>query len=259
MPALFIILSGIVNFFYLRIQPPENNVEIEMVDKENLIINRRIVKKDNSFKLFKEHLGSMPRNLVLKTLIWSYIYSCIKFVNYTFFFWLPLYLDQSLNMGEMNSDLYSNVYDIGGIVGGFIGGYLMDRFSKKYRLCSLLVLLFSAIVFLGLFMINTDNLYIINALIFTIGLSISGPADMIASVIPVDLTSDNDNYKKYTSFVIGIIDGIASFLSGLGQILVGYVSQEYGWNSVFYILLINLLVSVICISCIIIKNCREIN
>ena len=67
--------------------------------------------------------------------------------------------------------------------------------------------------------------------------------DIIGSLVPIDITSDNEKNKKYVSFVVGIIDGLASLFAGLGQIFVGYISETYGWNYVFYSFIINLLLS----------------
>ena len=256
MPALFIISTGFVNIACLKTRP-ETAVDVEINIDGEIIYEKHTTNKRYNLSLFKDHLLGMPRPLVYQTFIWSYIYGCIKFVNYTFFFWLPLYMEQSMGISSLYSDLYSNVYDIGGIAGGFVGGYLMDKFPKRFRHCSLLVLLLCASIFLRVFMEDVGNFYIINGFIFVIGLTISGPSDMIGSVIPVDLASRNASYKKYTAFVVGIVDGIASFLSGMGQILVGYVSQEYGWDAVFYILIGNLLGSVFFISIMAIKNYRE--
>ena len=48
---------------------------------------------------------------------YSLAYACLKFVNYAFFFWLPLYLTSAYHWPTANADEISIWYDVGGIVG----------------------------------------------------------------------------------------------------------------------------------------------
>jgi sugar phosphate permease len=66
-----------------------------------------------------------------------------------------------------------------------------------------------------------------------------------------------ENYKKYMSFVVGIIDGIASFVAGFGQMIVGYISQNYDWSYVFYLFMGCIMISLIGISCLIVNRYRN--
>ena len=48
---------------------------------------------------------------------YSLSYACLKFVNYSFFFWLPLYLTSAYGWSPATADEISIWYDVGGIVG----------------------------------------------------------------------------------------------------------------------------------------------
>lgn len=48
---------------------------------------------------------------------YSLAYAFLKLVNYSFFFWLPFYLNNALNWAESDADKLSTLYDIAGIVG----------------------------------------------------------------------------------------------------------------------------------------------
>jgi len=55
----------------------------------------------------------------------------LKSVNYTFFFWLPDYLQNTLHLDSGVANLSSLWYDLGGIAGGFIAGMLTDCVSRR--------------------------------------------------------------------------------------------------------------------------------
>lgn len=48
---------------------------------------------------------------------YSLAYAFLKFVNYSFFFWLPYYLNNEFGIPESEADQLSTWYDWGGIVG----------------------------------------------------------------------------------------------------------------------------------------------
>lgn len=48
---------------------------------------------------------------------YSLAYAFLKLVNYSFFFWLPFYLNSALHWQESDADKLSTVYDVAGIVG----------------------------------------------------------------------------------------------------------------------------------------------
>ena len=58
--------------------------------------------------------------------------ACIKFVNFTFFFWLPTHLSQGLNWKDDISDKLSNFY-IGGIIGGIIAGIITSQVGSPFN------------------------------------------------------------------------------------------------------------------------------
>jgi len=65
------------------------------------------------------------------TLVFSLCYACLKAVNYTMFFVLPLYLKNSTSIPASKADFYSSLYDVGGIAGSFLAGALSDCFARR--------------------------------------------------------------------------------------------------------------------------------
>lgn len=52
---------------------------------------------------------------------------CLKFVRYSMFLWLPMYLIDHLGYSKVQAGLLSTVYDIGGILGSPCLGIYLDR------------------------------------------------------------------------------------------------------------------------------------
>jgi sugar phosphate permease len=224
-PAFFIILIGAFNGIFLKPEP-------------QYFIPNGLTKRKYTLKEYGTILKKIPKKLLSYTFQWSIIYGFIKLVNYAFFFWLALYLDQSetkggLGIKAISAVLYSNLYDLGGICGGIVAGFVMNYLPKNRRCPPLLVMLICSIILticIGNLKHDID-VSIIYTLIFFEGFFIGGPANIISSVIPVDLTENEEN--ETVSFVTGIIDGVASIFAAVGQVLVGLISAYYGWNSVF--------------------------
>ena len=58
----------------------------------------------------------------------------LKFVRYSMYMWLPLYLLEQLGYSKLQAGMFSTVYDIGGIVGSMLQGLLLDRFCPDQPL-----------------------------------------------------------------------------------------------------------------------------
>ncbi|KIH47221.1 hypothetical protein ANCDUO_22721 [Ancylostoma duodenale] len=113
--------------------------------------------------------------------------ACLKLVNYAFFFWLPLYLTEAYQWEEAKADELSVWYDIGGIVGSVAGGYISDKLG--YR-SPLIVLMLSASLGALFIYSHAGPALIWNAFLMTIvGITISGPYNLIVGTISIDLGS----------------------------------------------------------------------
>ncbi|VDP13709.1 unnamed protein product [Echinostoma caproni] len=66
---------------------------------------------------------------------------CTKLVSYTFLFWLPSYIRDTIGLTASNSAYLSTVFDMGGIVGGILAGHLSDIVSSSSTVCSVLLAL----------------------------------------------------------------------------------------------------------------------
>ncbi|KAL6741723.1 hypothetical protein Aduo_014950 [Ancylostoma duodenale] len=173
--------------------------------------------------------------------------ACLKLVNYAFFFWLPLYLTEAYQWEEAKADELSVWYDIGGIVGSVAGGYISDKLG--YR-SPLIVLMLSASLGALFIYSHAGPALIWNAFLMTIvGITISGPYNLIVGTISIDLGSQPvlANNAQAMATVSGLLDGTGSVGSAVGQLFVPLMQNRFGWQSVFYLFMALNLLAIVCI------------
>lgn len=78
---------------------------------------------------------------------------------------------------------------------------------------------------------------------FMLGLTISGPYNLIVGTIAVDLGSQPAlaGNAEAMSTVTGLIDGTGSAGSALGQLFVPIIQNNMGWTWVFYLFILMVL------------------
>lgn len=80
-----------------------------------------------------------------------------------------------------------------------------------------------------------------NALVMTtVGVTISGPYNLIVGSISIDLGSQPAlaGNNQAMSTVSGLLDGTGSAGSAIGQLIIPFVQDEFGWKTVFYFFII---------------------
>lgn len=196
------------------------------------VIQRRPVEKKEAISIFTAFAlpGVLPCALS---------YACLKLVNYSFFFWLPLYMGRNWNLPESTADNLSIWYDIGGIIGGCIGGYISDRIG--YRAVVVFPMMLISIPILYIFnVISHPHTWLIIVLLTVGGFFIGGASNLISSAISADLGQQRKlkKNKKALATVTGIIDGTGSFGAAVGQVGLPYIEVGYGWKWVFQMFII---------------------
>ncbi|GFO01978.1 sugar phosphate exchanger 3 [Plakobranchus ocellatus] len=185
-------------------------------------------------------------------------YAFLKLVNYSFFFWLPYYLHNAFGWEEKVADQLSTVYDVSGIVGGILFGYASDRLGKRtVMIMPMLVLSIPALFIYG----NSPNDKLINSVMMAVvGLFTGGASSLISSAVSADLGCQKQlsGDSKALASVTGIIDGTGSFGAAAGQIAVPYLQTGLGWHSVFYLFMICMLLTAVCVFPLFVKEMRSL-
>ena len=157
---------------------------------------------------------------------------CLKFVRYSFYMWLPIYLRQSMNLSMIECGLISSAFHIGGSTGGPISGLIIDssrtRFKKLAQIIFIGALCTGIVAALG----HDLSTIVIATNFFVIGFCNCGPDSVINGAVTYDLS--NKNGSKVTSLVNGI-GTIGGILEGP---IIGAMIKSFTWDTVMLLMLI---------------------
>jgi OPA family glycerol-3-phosphate transporter-like MFS transporter 1/2 len=180
-----------------------------------------------------------------------------KLVNYTFLFWLPLYIKNSTPLSPERSAELSVVFDIGGIVGAILTGLISDSTGMPATTC--VGMLFVAAPLLLIYEYYGALYLTLNiALLFIVGLFVNGPYALITTSVSAELGQHKslEGNAKALATVTAIIDGTGSIGAAVGPLIAGLV-QNSGWNSVFYMLIGSNIIAMILLSRLVVKEYRK--
>ena len=153
-----------------------------------------------------------------------FVYIC----RMTFFYWGPTFLLESKGSSLTGAGLQMAMFDVAGMFGGMCAGYVSDKIFKGRRgpVSAIAMLLLSSVVF-GLWIAPRDS-YFLNAIcMICIGFLVTGP-QILVGVAAADFASKKA--AATASGFTGTLGYAGTALSGWG---VGYIADNYGWNSVF--------------------------
>lgn len=193
----------------------------------------------------------------------SYCSACFfsKLAYYAFLFWLPYYLDHALHYDKTKAGTMSTWFDWGGFTGGIIGGVLSDQL----RLRGVVLLAFQtlAVPMLFLYMWLGQHNLLTDAtnqvVLFALGFTVTTPYSLITSVMSADLGRHPSlrGNSKAAATVTAILDGTGSFGAVLQGLVIGAISEEFGWNATFVMLMVFSAFSAACLIRPSVKELRE--
>ncbi|XKL65384.1 hypothetical protein PGB90_008804 [Kerria lacca] len=163
-----------------------------------------------------------------------------KLVSYTFLYWLPFYIHSSTTFSPEFSAEISTLFDIGGIAGGIIAGAVSDYTGMQAFTCGAMLLY--SVPMLYIYYIYGGTCLSVNILLLLLcGALVNGPYALITTAVSAKLgmhrtLSEN---TKALSTVTAIIDGTGSIGAASGPLFAGFVSDYFGWEYVFFMLMIS--------------------
>lgn len=181
-------------------------------------------------------VGAAQRELLRHAPLWSYgaSYFWIKFIRYTLLFWLPYYLSTTLAYRADLAASVASAFEFGGIVGVVAIGVLSDRTRRFSRpalsLLSLLGLAGALFLYTKLAQwgvaANVFGLACIGALLF-------GPDALLSGAAAQDAGG-----PRAAALATGMVNGIGSLGAILEGLAVPRVSQSFGWQALFPMLVV---------------------
>lgn len=148
-------------------------------------------------------------------------------------------------------------YDCGGIFAAIVAGILSDRCSSRTPIVVVMLTMSMGAIFAYA---RSPKDIVINSVLMTItGFFIGGPANLVSAAISADLGKADEirGSAEALSTVTGIIDGTGSVGASIGQILLPVIQNAAGWSTVFYVFIIMIGLTVICLLPLMVKEMRN--
>ncbi|NQZ56535.1 MAG: MFS transporter, partial [Lentisphaeraceae bacterium] len=158
-------------------------------------------------------------------------YAFIKFIRYSFIFWLPWYLYDKMNFSVGDSGYISMACDIGGICGVVGIGMLSDKFFNKKRSRIVVICLLAVAGSLWLYQVfGSASIFINCMLLGLIGFMLLGGGSILSASATQDIGGNES-----TASAAGIVNGIGSIGGACGGVVPALIAESYGWNALFYL------------------------
>jgi sugar phosphate permease len=154
-----------------------------------------------------------------------------KVTRYSFMFWLPLYLTESLKYSTLEAGNTSSLFELAGFGGALVAGYVSDKFMQSRRLPVAAMMMWG----LALACWAHPSLAALGhggvALsICLIGIMNYGPDTLMQGAATQDVGA-----KWGVGKASGFIDGVSSLGQLLSSYMVAFIAQQFGWNNLFYV------------------------
>jgi sugar phosphate permease len=158
-------------------------------------------------------------------------YFCCKSIRYSFIFWLPLYLGEAYHYSDSRSLDVSMAFDAGGIVFVIAAGVIADRVFAKRRVMTAFAFLWLLVGALFLY----RQIAPISPWVNVIGLALVGGCLFAADSLISGAVTQDLGGPHASGLAAGLVNGIGS----IGQVVQGFVlvwvSQAYGWGTLFVV------------------------
>jgi len=150
-----------------------------------------IEEKPDDKKLSEDEIIESPINtsfisvcLVPGVVIYAWIYTCVKLVNYGLMMWLPYYIHQELVIGSQYTGIIAALYDVGSIIGCMLFGAISDHWSyRSFVLCPMLLISIPLLLLLRVLKYYVYLFFLVPAL----GVFIAASSGIIATAVSADL------------------------------------------------------------------------
>ncbi len=176
---------------------------------------------------------------ILKKVLWNkyiwnlgFSYFFLKFVRYTFLFWLSTYLVHEIGFRPDSAGYMSIIFPLSGFFGTVAAGYSSDKFFSARRGPVSSIMLFLLVISIYGYSLFSGHPILGPLFLGFIGFNTFGTDTLISATAAMDFGS-----RKASSTTAGFINGLGSIGAALSGVLVAWISVELGWTAVFYFLM----------------------
>jgi OPA family sugar phosphate sensor protein UhpC-like MFS transporter len=238
-PAVVLGVVTIIMWIGLRNRPEDVGLQpIEQYHGEP----ESLVTEDERAHPAPEGSWAVIREVLASPNIWmlAIAYFPVKLARYSFDFWGPKYVEESLGTAAFTSAMTAAWMPIGGLVGVVVSGYISDKLFQSRRAPVIVLSLVAAAGIMLMGQIHIHNIWLMRAFFFFIGVFIYGPDSMLSATAAIDFGT-----KRGAGAATGFVNGIGSFGAVLGGYLPGVMTTKTDWTVFFQISLVGLIVSAV--------------
>ena len=226
-PAVFLTVIAIIYTVYTRNRPSDAGFED--------------LAEDIGHQGHEANGDSVLKIVLSNSAVWitGAMYFFTKMTRYAFLFWLPLYMTEALGYSDSDAGYTSSVYELVGFAGVLIAGYASDKLFQSRRFPVGTIMLVGLAVILLLHPTLSQFGWMVNAIsIGIIGVMTYGPDALMSGAAAMDIGS-----QRGAATAAGVINGMGSVGQLLSPLLVAFVADNMGWNSLFYLFVVFSLIS----------------
>jgi len=167
---------------------------------------------------------------VPKVLLYGVTFFCVKFAVYALLLWMPLFLGHQLGYENSTIADIQSLYEVGVIFGALILGYISDRLHARRSPVIVASALFNTIISLIIYK-NYESFTprMWQFVLFWLGFFLGSMHHFCVVTCPADIGREQKT-SRATSTITGIIDGIGTAGSGVGQLVLGTLIDLHGWE-----------------------------
>lgn len=184
---------------------------------------------------------ALLRSVLSDSALWvtGAMYFFTKMTRYAFLFWLPLYMTEALDYSDSTAGYTSSVYELMGILGVLLAGYASDKLFQARRFPVGALMLYGLALSLLLHPTLSElGVWANAASIGVIGIMTFGPDALMSGAASMDIGS-----QRGAATAAGLINCMGSCGQLVSPLLVAYVADQFGWNSMFYLFVVFALIS----------------
>jgi sugar phosphate permease len=178
-----------------------------------------------------------------QTMMYTAAYAASKGADYAVFFWLPLFLTAVSQLPGPTANYISSLFDIGACVGVSLVGGLSDWFGHSPFMLGVQLVVGIPATF-ALSWLAHSEVWTIGLVVFLLGLTVSGAANVLSSVIAADVGTAAG---PAGGAAVAIINSGGSYGASIAQVLIPAIQtgvehaqgRVAGWNAVivFFVVL----------------------
>jgi len=238
-PAFIAFVISILTYYLLQDTPQSVGLPPieEFKNDYPELYDRSQEKEFTATQIFKEYI--LPNKWLWSIAIAN---AFVYFVRYGVVDWAPTYLTEVKGFSSDDSKWAYFAYEWAGIPGTLLCGYISDKVFKGRRAPASIIYMLLVFIAILVYWFNPPGHPLIdNIALIAIGFLIYGPV-MLIGVHALDLVP-----KKAAGTAAGLTGLFGYFIGAsiLGNITMGFVVENYGWNGGFMMLSISSILSIV--------------